>query len=91
MDAQPVSASVLLLAVLAAGSGFVAGWLHFASLARIADMIVAGRLTPILFQLARLAGLGLFLWLCAMGGAAVLLAGAAGVLVARSVVLRRLP
>lgn len=85
-----MSAQTALLALLAALAGFAAGWLHFASLARIAEMIAEGRLTAILLQLARLVMLGLLLWLCAKGGAAVLLAGAAGVLVARAMVLRRM-
>ncbi|MFT3803336.1 MAG: hypothetical protein QM766_19255 [Burkholderiaceae bacterium] len=79
----------VVLAVLAALAGFGAGWLHFASLARVADLIVDGRPSAIGLQLARIAVLGCLLGLFAWAGAAVLLAGTAGVLAGRSFVLRR--
>ncbi|MCA8883460.1 MAG: hypothetical protein KDA50_06905 [Rhodobacteraceae bacterium] len=79
----------VLLMLLAAPVGGLAGWLHFATLARVADLFVAGRLSAVGLQLARLAVLGAFLWLCSRGGAAVLIAGAAGVLAGRAIVMRK--
>lgn len=76
----------LALAALLAGYG--AGWLHFASLARVADLLAAGRLWALWLQLLRLVALGLFLYLCARGGALVLLAAGAGVLLGRHHVVR---
>ena len=70
-------------------TGTAAGWLHFASLARIADMILAGHLRAIALQLLRILLLAAFLWLCTRGGPAVLFAGAAGVLAGRALVMRR--
>lgn len=77
------------LALAAALGGALAGWLHFASLHRVADLFVAGRLAAVWLQLARLALLVAFLALCARGGAVVLIAGAAGVLAGRALVLGR--
>lgn len=77
-----------LWAIPAALAGFALGWLHFASLSRVTDMLVAGRMSAVLLQLARLAVLAGFLILCARAGAWVLIAGAAGVLTARAFVLR---
>jgi len=84
MDAQTV-----LFALGAALAGFAAGWAHFASLERVAQMIVDGKLGALALQGLRLVLLGLFLWLCTRGGAPVLIAGAAGIMVARAVVLRK--
>ena len=81
--------TTLILAVLAALAGAGIGWLHFSSLERVAEMIVAGRLSAIGLQLGRLVLLGGVLWLFAQGGALVLLAGAAGVLAGRAIVMRR--
>lgn len=81
--------ATLVLAVLAIIVGFGAGWLHFASLQRVAEMIVEGRLPAIGLQLVRFAALGCLLWIFAKGGALVLLAGAAGILAGRALVLRR--
>ena len=78
----------LLLALLAGLAGIGIGWLHFSSLERVAEMIVAGRLAAIGLQLGRLALLGAILWLFAQAGALVLLAGAVGVLVGRMIVMR---
>lgn len=83
-----MSAAAILLALGAALAGFGLGWLHFASLSRVADLFVAGHMRAVALQLARLAVLAGFLVLCAQGGAAVLVAGAAGVLAARARVLR---
>jgi hypothetical protein len=81
--------ATLVMAVLAAHAGFAAGWLHFASLERVAAMIVQGRLSAIGLQLARIALLGCLLWLFAKGGGLILVAGAAGIVAGRSLVLRR--
>jgi len=80
--------SPLLLVLLAGLAGIGIGWLHFSSLERVAEMIVAGRLSAIGLQLGRLALLGAILWLFAQAGALVLIAGAAGILVGRVIVMR---
>lgn len=79
----------LVLALLAAGTGLGVGWLHFSSLERVARMVLEGRLAAIGLQIGRLVLLGCLLWLFAKGGALVLIAGAAGIWVGRSLVLRR--
>jgi F1F0 ATPase subunit 2 len=79
----------LALAAAAGIAGAALGWAHFASLAWVADLFAAGRIGAVALQVGRLAVLSGFLWLCAQGGAAVLLAAAAGVLAGRSLVLRR--
>ena len=76
-----------LLAVLAAGYG--AGLLHFTSLEAVARRMIGGRLSAFALQIGRLVALGLFLWLLARLGAPDLLAGTAGILLARSRVLAR--
>ena len=80
--------SDLIFALLAGLAGLGAGWLHFASLEWVANRIVEGRLSAVGIQLGRLALLGGILFLFAQGGALVLLAGAAGILLGRSIVLR---
>lgn len=77
------------LTLAAAVAGFGAGWLHFSTLSRVADLFVAGRMSALWLQLARLALLAGFLVLCALGGAPVLAGGAVGVLAGRALVLRR--
>ncbi len=67
--------------------GFGAGLLHFRSLHAVARRFVAGDWTAALLQVARLALLGGLLFLFARLGAQVLLAGAAGILLARRRVL----
>lgn len=79
--------AVRLLAAFAAGLG--AGFLHFFTLAAVARRMVRGEDWAVALQLGRLVALGIFLWLLALLGAPYLLAGAAGVLVARSRVLSR--
>lgn len=79
--------SGLWLAAFVAGLG--AGFLHFHTLAAVTRRMVRGDLSAVALQLGRLAALGIFLWLLARLGAPYLLAGAAGVLVARSRVLAR--
>ncbi|MCC0062918.1 MAG: hypothetical protein H6895_02370 [Defluviimonas sp.] len=81
--------ATLLLTLAATLAGLGTGWFHFASLARIAEMIVAGRIAAIWLQIARLVLIAALLWLCARGGALVLIAGAVGILAGRSVALRR--
>ncbi len=80
---------LLLLPGFACGLG--AGALHFLTLRRIAEMYLGGRHAgrAVLLQAARLALLGCVLAGLAMLGAGPLLAGAAGVTVARILVLRR--
>lgn len=82
-------APTLFLALAAALAGAGAGWAHFASLGRVADLLVAGRMAAVGLQLVRLAALAAFLWLCTRGGAAVLAAGAAGIFAGRALALRR--
>ena len=77
--------AVRLLAAFVAGVG--AGFLHFSTLAAVTRRMVRGDLSAITLQLGRLVVLGVFLWLLARLGAPDLLAGAAGVLLARSRVL----
>ncbi|MCA8879425.1 MAG: hypothetical protein KDA73_05555 [Rhodobacteraceae bacterium] len=83
------AAATVILALCAALAGLGAGWVHFSSLRGVADRIVAGQLGALGWQLLRLALLGGFLWICAQGGAAVLLAAACGILAGRVLVLRR--
>jgi hypothetical protein len=75
------------LAALAIGYG--AGIVHFRTLKSVARRFVAGDLTAVALQIARLAALGLLLYLFARLGAHVLIAGAAGILLARRRVLSR--
>lgn len=70
-------------------AGFGAGLLHFRSLYAVARRFVAGDRTAALLQIARLALLGVFFYVLARLGAQVLVAGAAGVLLARRRVLSR--
>lgn len=81
--------ATLFLALLAALAGLGLGWAHFASLQHIARMITAGRISAVGLQVARFAVLAGALWLFAQGGAVVLLAGAAGILTGRAIVMRR--
>lgn len=82
--------TTILLAVGAALAGTIAGWVHFASLARVTDLLIAGRIAGVGLQAGRFVLLGGFLWLCAQGGWIVLLSGAVGILAGRTLVLRRL-
>lgn len=86
-----ISGSATLAAAVAAVlAGIVMGWVHFASLSRVTDLLVAGRIAGVGLQVARFAVLGAFLWTCTQGGWPVLVAGALGVLAGRALVLRRL-
>lgn len=75
-------------ALVAALAGVAVGWAHFRSLRMVTERIVAGRLSAVALQLARLALLTLFFVLCARFGALPLVAAAAGVLAGRAAVLR---
>ena len=79
----------LLLPLAAFGIGYAVGLFHFRSLEDVARRIVAGDRRAVALQLGRLAFLGAVLWLLALVGAATLIAGATGVLVARARVLAR--
>lgn len=80
--------SAFIFALLASLAGLGAGWLHFASLEWVANRIVEGRLSAIGLQLGRLVLLGGILFLFAQGGALVLIAGTAGILLGRAIVLK---
>ncbi|MEQ9462452.1 MAG: hypothetical protein RJQ10_02230 [Haliea sp.] len=86
MSAGLVTALAALAAALA---GTLAGWIHFTSLARVTDLLVAGRIQGVGLQLGRFVLLGVFLWICAQGGWVVLVAAAVGILAGRTLVLRR--
>jgi hypothetical protein len=73
-----------------AAAGFMLGLASFASLKTNATLYLSGGLwRPVALHLARLAALGAVLTLFATQGAGALLAGAAGLLVARHLVVRR--
>ena len=74
--------------LLGAAAGYGAGLLHFRSLRRVAEGLLAGRKRAVAFQLMRLAALGLFLALCALIGTAALIGAAVGLALARRTVLR---
>jgi len=76
-----------LTAVIAALAGYAVGWLHFRSLQGVAERMIAGDLTAVALQLARLAGVATFLYLCSRWGAQALLPAAAGLFVGRANVL----
>jgi hypothetical protein len=79
-----------VLLVAAGLAGFILGLAYFAAVQRTALLFVAGRgwLAPVALTLARIAAAVLFLALAARLGAAPLLAGFAGFLLARAVALR---
>jgi hypothetical protein len=85
---SPEALPLAVQALLALIAGCVAGLLHFRSLARVAEGLFAGRFSAVGLQVARLAALGVFLWVCAIAGAAVLIGAAAGVLLGRARALR---
>jgi N-ATPase, AtpR subunit len=78
-------ATIALIPLLA---GIVVGWLHFTSLRAVSRLLVEGRLSAIVLQVARLAASGLFLYACARFGALQLAAGLAGMMVGRAIALR---
>lgn len=79
---------IWVLTLLAAVIGLGAGWLHFASLRALAPQIIGGERRAIFLQLARFLVLGFLLFLAARAGAFPLLAAAAGILIARALVMR---
>lgn len=88
-DIATFSPAWFALALAGLAAGFGAGWLYFRSLATVARRFVEGDWTAILFQIGRIAALGLLLYVFARIGAHVLLAAAAGILLARRQVLAR--
>ncbi len=79
----------VMFVILAGLVGTAVGWGHFASLVFVTDLLVAGRMAGLFLQLGRFAVLGAFLWLCALAGWTVLIAGAAGIMAGRFIVLKR--
>ncbi|WP_347311803.1 N-ATPase subunit AtpR [Defluviimonas sp. SAOS-178_SWC] len=79
----------LVLPLVAFGIGYIAGAVHFRALEGIARRIVAGDLRAIALQVGRMVLLGAMLAVLALIGAPTLIAGAAGVLLARARVLSR--
>ena len=79
-----------LAGAIAFVAGLLIGLIHFATLRRNLCFLTDGGLAKaLLLQLARLALLGGVLALLAMLGAFALLCGMLGILLARSIVLRR--
>ncbi len=70
-----------------AAAGIAVGWVHFRSLQWLAERMMRGDLAAAGLQLARLAAVAAFLYLCARGGAAALLSAAAGLFAGRAIVL----
>lgn len=77
---------LLTIAAVIVGAG--AGWLHFRTLRQVSDRLLAGDLRAVAWQVGRFAALGLFLFLCAKGGAAPLIGAGAGVMIGRHAALR---
>lgn len=69
--------------------GYGAGLVHFITLKSIARRIVDGDWTAVILQVGRLAGLTVVLVLLSLAGAQALLAGTAGILLARRRILKR--
>ena len=78
-----------LVAALAGLAGLALGVLHFRSLERVTALLVQGRLAGVALQIGRLAVLAVFLWLCTRGGTWPLVAGGAGLMAGRALVLQR--
>ncbi|GAB4363745.1 MAG: hypothetical protein Kow0026_28430 [Oricola sp.] len=89
-DVAAFSPAWFALGFAGLGIGFGAGLLHFRSLRAVARRFVAGDWTAVLLQVARLALLAALLYLLARLGAQVLVAGAAGIVLARRRVLLQL-
>ncbi|WP_428927918.1 ATP synthase subunit I [Marinibacterium sp. SX1] len=83
---QTIAISLLGLAL-----GLGVGLVHFMTLRRVTDLYLDGRATgrAIGLQLLRLLAMAALMVVLALQGAAPLLAGAAGLLIARGIVLRR--
>ena len=69
--------------------GAALGAFHFATLARVTNMLMDGRLTAVFLQVGRFAIMAAALWIAARQGAPVLLAGAIGIMAGRALILRR--
>ena len=80
-------ATTAALCAACALAGFAAGWLHFRSLQWLAARMIAGDPAAAALQLARLAAVAAFLYLCARGGAGALLSAATGLFAERALVL----
>lgn len=77
--------------VIGFGAGLIAGLLHFIGLKPTANLFAAGHAQRALaLQLARIAFVGLVLYALTRFGALALVAGFAGIVVARSLVLKRI-
>ncbi|NVO28867.1 hypothetical protein HJ526_15665 [Donghicola sp. C2-DW-16] len=79
-----------LYTVLGFAAGLTLGAVHFLTLGRLVDMLVSGTVAwPLILQLVRFAVLGAVLYGLALLGALPLIAGTAGIVLARVLVLRR--
>jgi len=74
-------------ALVAAVIGYCVGLVHFRTLETVVRRMLSGDLSAVLIQLARLAAIGVVFWFLARTGPLALLAGSAGVLLARAQVL----
>jgi len=83
-----MTAAALLTGALAAVAGYGVGFVHFRTLRRVAEMLVAGRGAAAALQAGRLAALAAFLTLCALAGSAALLGATAGLMAGRARALR---
>lgn len=83
--------SLVLLSLTAGFGGVAVGVLHFSALDRVTQLYLGGGSVgrALLLQLSRLAVLGALLTGLAMLGALPLLSGALGLLVGRTIVMRR--
>ena len=86
-DLTAFSPAWIAAALIALAVGYGAGLFHFRSLRTVTKRLVDGDWTAVLIQVARLAVLGGLLFLFTRWGAHVLIAGAAGILLARRRVL----
>jgi hypothetical protein len=89
MTGAPLTPTLVLLVAIGL-AGFVFGFAYFAAVQRTALLFAAGRgwLAPVALTVGRIGAAVLFLTLAARLGAAPLLAGFAGFLLARAVALR---
>lgn len=89
MTGTPFTSTPVLLVAIGL-AGFVFGLAYFAAVQRTALLFAAGRgwLAPVALTVGRIGAAVLFLTLAARLGAAPLLAGFAGFLLARAVALR---
>ncbi len=78
-----------LLPLVAFVGCYPVGLVFFGSLRRVAEGLIAGRMSAVALQLGRFAALGLVLWGLALLGPLSLIAGTAGALVAQRRVLAK--